>query len=244
MVLAAGKGERLLPLTARLPKPLIPLPGGVTPLELALRRCRAGGVTRVVVNVHHLADLLLGALPAIAARAGVTAVPSLETEILGTAGGIRKALDDGLLAGDVPLLVVNGDILTDVTPEPLWALLHARGGAAVLALVSARGVSPADVGTDEAGRIVRFPGLKGDLAAPAIANLVFTGVQLIAPATLRRLPPPGHASLAADFYRPLLAGGETLRGLLHGGYWRDLGTFADLEAAEEDLAAGASSPLP
>jgi NDP-sugar pyrophosphorylase family protein len=237
MVLAAGRGERLRPLTDELPKPLIPL-DGVTPLELALRRCREAGASRVVVNVHHLAERLVEALPAVAARAGITAVFSAETEILGTAGGIRKALDDGLLSGSIPLLVTNADILTDVTAGALLAELRTTGAAAVLALVHARGVSSAELGIDGAGRIVRFPGLTPDAAAPTFANLVFTGVQVIAPGALASLPPAGYSSLAPDFYRRLLTEGADLRGCLHEGYWRDLGTFDDLAAARKDLADG------
>jgi NDP-sugar pyrophosphorylase family protein len=237
MVLAAGRGERLRPLTDATPKPLIPLIGGVTPLELALRRCREAGARRVVVNVHHLAERLLEALPAVAARAGVTVVPSVEEAILGTAGGIRKALDDGLLTGALPLLVTNADILTDVAAAPLLALLRSADAPAVLAVVAARGVSPSELGIDGEGRIVRFPGL-ADLGVPAVANLVFTGVQVIAPGTLAEIPPPGHSSLAADFYKKLLAAGADLRVFLHPGYWRDLGTHGDLAAARVDLAGG------
>lgn len=144
--------------------------------------------------------------------------------------------------------MTNADILTDVAAGPLLARLRVTGAAAVLAVVVARGVSPSELGIDGEGRVVRFPGLTPDAAAPTVANLVFTGVQVIAPGALAALPPPGHSSLARDFYLPLLCGGANLQGHLHRGYWRDLGTFHDLMAAQQDLLDGTVAlpgmPLP
>lgn len=107
MILAAGRGERMLPLSQHLPKPLFQV-AGTTLLGRHLERLSQAGIERVVINVHYLAEMLMNEIGA--SYCGIEVVYSQETQLLETAGGIRAALP---LLGDSPFIVVNGDIYTD-----------------------------------------------------------------------------------------------------------------------------------
>lgn len=107
MILAAGKGERMLPLSRDLPKPLFQV-GDSTLIQIHLRRLAEAGVKRVVINVHYLAEQIVAALGD--QQFGMDIIYSFESELLETAGGIQAALP---LLGEDPFIIVNGDIYTD-----------------------------------------------------------------------------------------------------------------------------------
>lgn len=109
MILAAGKGTRLRPLTYTTPKPLVEV-GGQPLIVWHIKALKAAGVTDIVINVSWLADKLLEPLGD-GSRFGVTLHWSIEPEPLETAGGIKKALGEGLLK-DAPFILVNGDVWT------------------------------------------------------------------------------------------------------------------------------------
>lgn len=107
MILAAGKGERMLPLSRNLPKPLFTV-GDSTLIQIHLARLAAAGIEKVVINVHYLAEKIVTALGS--EQFGMELVYSREAQLLETAGGIVAALP---LLGDEPFIIVNGDIYTD-----------------------------------------------------------------------------------------------------------------------------------
>ncbi|MFT7246530.1 MAG: MurNAc alpha-1-phosphate uridylyltransferase [Candidatus Azotimanducaceae bacterium] len=107
LILAAGRGERMLPLTRDLPKPLLPI-GNTTLIQRHLSRLAESGVESVVINLHFLGEKIQQLLGS--EQFGLKIEYSLEPELLETAGGIYAALP---LLGDTPFLVVNGDIFTD-----------------------------------------------------------------------------------------------------------------------------------
>ncbi|MFH1061186.1 MAG: NDP-sugar synthase [Pseudomonadota bacterium] len=214
MVLAAGLGTRLAPLTLRRPKCLMPVMN--TPL-LAwwLARLSAWGAQRAVVNTHHLAAMVRAWLRQRPAD-GLTVSESHEPVILGTGGGLaaaRPALGPG------PFLLVNADVLATADLRPLAARLRASGAAAVLGLIDDTRFN--SVAVDAAGRVLGFTGQA--LAAEPAAWRTYAGLAAIAPELLDFLPNAGYSSLVDGLSAAINAGRPVL-GVELTGFWDDLGT--------------------
>jgi len=213
MILAAGLGTRLRPLTDRLAKPLVPV--GDRPAVLhVVDRLRASGVSRMVVNAHHHVEQL---------RAFVGSQPDLllseETELLGTAGGVAHARDM-LGAGDV--LLWNADILADVDVR---ALVAAHASAATL-VVQPLPAGQGSVGLDAAGRVVRLRAARFGTEA---AGGQFLGVYVLGADLREQLPERG--GMIEDLLVPALARGVEVRAFAFDARWWDIGTVASyLEA--------------
>jgi mannose-1-phosphate guanylyltransferase len=227
MILAAGLGTRLRPLTDIIPKPLMPVVGVPNIVRLIDHLARFG-VRELVVNLHHLAD----AIPALlgdGSSLGVRIAYSREPEILGTGGGIRKALE---LLGDETFLVVNGDAV--FAPDLARAVaLHRSSGA--LATLVVRETPEADaygaIGVDREGRV------RGILSGgEGLARTMFTGVHVLEPAIGKRLPENGCIVRAT--YMPLLAAGAPLFAAVDAGYFCDLGTPRRFLETNLDLVHG------
>jgi len=228
MVLAAGRGTRLRPLTERVPKPLLEA-GGQTLIGRHLAQLAAIGIRRAVVNLHHLGEQVRAYLGD-GRRFGLEIVYSQESELLETGGGIRQALP---WLGDAPFLVVNGDVHTDF---PLERLLTQPGAAVDCHLVLVPHPPWRDAGDF-------------DLADPARAEDAGTrrlvagdGPRLIY-AGLAALRPGPFAARAPGFFplRPLIdaaiaAGRAT--GERYDGAWEDVGTPERLEALRRRLEVG------
>jgi mannose-1-phosphate guanylyltransferase len=221
LILAAGFGTRLRPLTDELPKPLVWI-GDRPMVAHVAERLAAGGVERAVLNAHHRAERFSGeAMAALPIPIEVLR----EAEILGTAGGLANAAD-ALGEGDV--VVWNGDILIDLDVAALRAA-HAvnalRGAAATLA-VAPRAVGEGTVGVGAAGEAVR---LRGERFGDEVAGGDFVGVQVVGAALRRRLPPRG--CLVGDGYLPWLREGRALATFAAPAAWDDIGTIASYLAA-------------
>jgi mannose-1-phosphate guanylyltransferase len=222
MVLAAGLGTRLRPLTDDRAKALVPV-GDRPALAHVLDRLRAAGISRAVVNAHHHVEQLRTFA---IAQAGIDLALSAETDLLGTAGGIAHAR--GLL-GEGDVLLWNADILADVDVP---ALLAAHRDAATL-VVQPLERGQGSVGLDEAGRVVR---LRNQSFAHEARGGQFLGIHVLGQALRARLPVRG--GLIEDVYLPALARGEVLRAHLFGGAWHDVGTVESyLDANMAWLAA-------
>jgi MurNAc alpha-1-phosphate uridylyltransferase len=232
MVLAAGLGLRMRPLTDTVPKPLIPVAGRCM-LDRALDQLTAAGVSRRVVNTHYLAEKVAAHLRARQRDEGVTAeiAVSHEPDLLDTGGGVVKALP---LLGDKPFFVVNGDILWRDGAEPALRRLAARwddGAMDALLLVHPREQAigydgPGDFRLQADGTLARRD---ADLAP-----FVFTGVQILSPRLFAGAP-VGAFSLNRLYDRAAAAG--RLRGLVHTGQWFHIGTPDGLRLAEDRLRA-------
>lgn len=219
MILAAGRGTRLQPLTDELPKPLVPV-GDRPALAHIAARLAAAGIRESALNTHHLAAAFtperLAGLP-LAIRV------IHEAAVLGTAGGVANA---ARILGDGDVVIWNGDILADVDVGALVAAHRATGAAATLA-VSARGApGEGTVGIDTGGRVVR---LRGERFGEEVASGDFLGVQAMAPALRSALPPLG--CLVDDGYRPALRRGLLVTTFPVTGAWDDIGTIASYLAA-------------
>ena len=229
MILAAGLGTRLRPLTDELPKPLVPV-GDRPAVAHVAARLAAAGLREAVLNTHHLAGAFT---PERLAGLPLALQVIHEPEVLGTAGGVANAA--ALLgAGDV--VVWNGDILADLDVSALLAAHRATGAAATLA-VSPRPAGEGTVGLDAGGRVVR---LRGERFGDEVQSGDFVGVQVIGPALRATFPRPG--CLVDDGYRPALRRGLVLATFAAPIAWDDIGTVASYLAANARWLARAGLP--
>ncbi len=218
MLLAAGRGERMGPLTADLPKPLLSL-GPETLIERHLRRLADAGFREIVINLSYRGGQIRSAIGDTTPR-GQTVAYSQEGEPpLETAGGIVHALP---LLGDGPFLVVSTDVVTDHDFRALRTLgaeLERRADASGhLVLVPNPPHHPdGDFGLTADGRL-RMPHGTPDTAPP---RYTFSGIAVLRPALFRGLA-PGIRPLR-DVLRPAVRRGELL-GEVYDGLWRDVGT--------------------
>lgn len=231
MLMAAGLGKRMRPLTATRPKPLVKV--ARKPLmDHALDRIEAAGLEKVVVNVHYLADTVEAHLRT--RKGPMEIMVSDERErLLETGGGLMKAAP---LLGDEPFLCANSDNLWIDGPRDSIAMLaelwdDARMDALLLVVPHARANchgGPGDFHMDAAGRLRRRrPG--------HVAPFVFTGVQIMSPRLLR--DPPSDVFSTNVFWNRAIEAGR-LYGVSHQGLWFDVGTPQAIPVVEAMLAHG------
>ncbi len=239
MVLAAGLGLRLRPVTDSVPKPLIEVAGG-TLIDRILDHLAAAGVEAAVVNTHHLGGMIEAHLRG---RRRPRVLLSPEAELLDTGGGVLAALDR---LGRGPFFVVNSDVLWLEGPKsPLGRLAEAWDDArmdALLLLHAAAGAAGCDGDGDffiDRHGIDRHGTLRRRGAREA-APFLFTGVQMLHP-RLFRAAPGATFSLNLLYDRAQAAG--RLHGLVHDGAWFHIGTPAGLAAARACLDPPSRSPL-
>ena len=229
MVMAAGLGKRMRPLTATKPKPLIEVAGKPL-LDHVLDRLRAAGVRKVVVNVHYLADSLQAHLARTAAGLDVTISDEREL-LLETGGGLVKA--QAMIDSD-PFLAINSDNLWIDGPADTLKLLashwdRAKMDALLLLVPQARAMNhrgQGDFHMDRSGRLRRR-------ARSRVAPFVYTGIQIVSKALLRDAPEgPFSTNLLWD---RAIADGRCF-GAVHQGLWFDVGNPQSIRATEQVLA--------
>ncbi|MBS4044988.1 MAG: nucleotidyltransferase family protein [Alphaproteobacteria bacterium] len=228
MVLAAGFGTRLKPITDHTPKPLIPV-AGRTLLDRCLDRLAEAGVLRAIVNIHWLGSQIREHLNS---RHDMEIVISDETDLLlETGGGIAKALP---LLGDAPFVAVNADLIwrddgNQTAIQRLAASFDPASMDGILLLQpreSADGHGgPGDFFREADGKLRRRD-------THATAPYVYTGVQILQPSMFRDAP-AGAFSLNILYDRAIAAG--RLHGVVHRGSWMDVGTHNGLKHAEAML---------
>ncbi|MBK9516480.1 MAG: NTP transferase domain-containing protein [Anaeromyxobacter sp.] len=235
MVLCAGLGTRLRPLTSLLPKPAVPV-CGVPLIRYALGLLAGAGVRRAVVNVHHLPEVMAAAARAAAAELGLELAVSHEPVIAGTGGALREARP--LLAAADAVVVVNGDVLFDLDLGGALAAHAASGALATMVLMAMpAGASYAAVELDEGGRVRRIAGRFGP-GGQGLTPWHFPGVHVVSQELLARLPAaPFELDVNRHAYPPLMAEG-LVRGVIASGYWNDLGQPDRYLQANLDVAAG------
>jgi NDP-sugar pyrophosphorylase family protein len=218
MVLAAGRGERMLPLTRTLPKPAIPVLGRPI-IEQVLHQLAGLGIRDVVMNLHHHADQLARVVGD-GAEAGLETVRfSRESTILGTGGGIRRAAP--LLRGRGTILVRNADFLSDVDLESMLRAHRATRALATLLLAPARaGYSAVEVDRD--GRVLSLAGRPQADPSRVAGRHLFTGLHLIEEEVLDLIPPEGPSDIVRDVYWKLAEEGR-LGSVVTSGFWWEFG---------------------
>ncbi|AKQ68043.1 Mannose-1-phosphate guanylyltransferase [Myxococcus hansupus] len=233
MVLCAGLGTRLRPLTERWPKPALPLLGQPL-LRYHLAVLKAAGVTAVGINTHHLPDTMASVARAECARAGLPLHVVHEPVIQGTGGGIRGLRD--FLSGD-DFLVFNGDILYPVDLRPVVAMHRASGALATMVLQPMPvGETYAAVELDAAGHVRRIAG--HGPGGEGLSPWHFTGVHVMSPRVFDFMSPEGEEDINRGVYVRAMAAGQTVRGARVDGYWSDLGTPSRYLATVQDVLAG------
>ena len=229
MVLAAGKGLRLRPITLSRPKPLVEVAGQAM-LDGVLDRLAEAGVAEAVVNTHHLGHMIEGHLRD---RAAPRIHISREDVLLETGGGVKKALP---LLGARPFYAINGDVLwRDGKTPALQRMAEAWDEAGMDALLLLQPTASA-IGYAGKGDFVmdQLGGLRRRKEGE-VAPFLFAGLQILRPSLFAETP-DGPFSLNLLYDRALAAG--RLHGLRHDGTWYHVGTPEDLARVEAALAPG------
>ncbi len=236
MLLCAGLGTRLRPLTERVPKPAVPV-CGVPLVRWNLALLAGAGVSRAVGNVHHLPDAMAAAAEEGARAVGLELAVSREPVIAGTGGALREARP--WLEGADTILLVNGDVLFDVDLGAAVAAHRASGAlATMLLLPMPEGGRYAAVEMDAQGAVRRIAGSFGP-GGEGLTPWHFSGVHVLSGALLDAVPAaPFERDVNRHVYPPLMASGA-VRGRVVSGYWNDLGTPGRYVRANADVLAGA-----
>jgi MurNAc alpha-1-phosphate uridylyltransferase len=231
MLMAAGLGKRMRPLTATRPKPLVKVAGKPL-MDHALDRLEAGGIKKVVVNVHYLADTVEAHLKA--RKCGLDfAVSDERPKLLETGGGLIKAKP---LLGDQPFFCANSDNLWIDGPQETLGMMRRiwnpdRMDGLLLLVPLARATchtGPGDFHMDANGRLTRRK-------TAHVAPFVFTGVQILSPSLL--VDPPGDVFSTNVFWNRAIEAGR-LYGVSHQGLWFDVGTPKAIPVVEATITHG------
>jgi NDP-sugar pyrophosphorylase family protein len=232
MILAAGLGTRLRPLTNTMPKPLLPV-GGTPLIVWNLLLLKRHGFHDVVINLHYLGPMIEQALGD-GSQFGLRIIYSREPMILGTGGGIKQA--EPYFSCE-PVLVLNGDTLVELDLTALWTFHHTNHAAATLVLredPDAAGWGLVEMGAGN--RIVRITGKGLSAPVPTVPRM-FAGIHIVNPRLLREVP-KGVASSIIDPYVAAITRGDAVLGYDLKGYWSDIGTAERYGQAEHDVQAG------
>ncbi len=231
MILAAGEGTRLRPLTLTVPKPMIPIVG-VPLLARTLDWLAGEGVTEAAVNLFHRPQ----SIPDFFGDEwhGIRLHYFFEETLRGTAGGVKGAA--GVLS-DAPFYVIYGDNLIHADLGRLATFHAGHGGAATVALFHHPNPSAAGiVGTDDDGRITRF--VEKPPPDQIFSDTANAGVYVLDPSVLSAIPDEGPSDFGKDIFPRLLTQGAALYGTMLGGYLQDTGTPDAYRQANWDMLLG------
>jgi NDP-sugar pyrophosphorylase family protein len=240
MILAAGLGTRLRPLTNDRPKALVEV-AGQTLLEITLARLRAFGIRDVIVNVHHFADLVVDYLTK-NGNFGMRIEISREEELLDTGGGLKKTawffLQD---SADEPFFLHNVDVLSNIDFGSMLKAHRENSALATLA-VQERETSRYLLFDEHDQLCGRKAGLDQtqEISRPAanMSGFAFSGIHVISPRFLSLMAGNGAFSIIASYLRVAGEGEKILAFHADNYYWRDLGKPENIAQAEQDIHFG------
>ncbi|NOY52171.1 MAG: NDP-sugar synthase [Deltaproteobacteria bacterium] len=222
MILAAGMGERLRPLTNEIPKPLVPVLNRPL-IEYNLSLLQRHGIREVAVNLHYLGKMIRDHLGD-GSRFGLKIHYSEEPDLLGTGGAIKKLRS---FFGTKPFLVINADILIDIDLKDLVLFHRSRKAFATMILrPNPDAVRYGTIETDNTGRIREFLG-KVRTSETGLTPWMFTGVHLFHPSVLDTMPEKERFCINRDVYAHWIRSNKACYGYVYKGYWEDLGTMED-----------------
>ncbi|MDY6794636.1 MAG: NDP-sugar synthase [Actinomycetota bacterium] len=232
MILAAGLGTRLRPLTVEISKPMVPIVNRPV-MEHIVELLYRHGFRDIYVNLHWHPDVITSHFGD-GAKWGVSLSYSYEEKLLGTAGGVKKL--EGEL-GDGTFLVISGDALTDLD---LTALVDFhRGHGAIATLVTTPVSDPSKYGvviTDEEGRITGFQEKpKREEARSYVAN---SGIYVFEPGVLEMMPEGSFYDFGSQLFPRFLEEGLDFYGYIHLDYWNDVGSLEEYKAGNFDALNG------
>jgi len=253
LVLAAGMGERLRPLTDVTPKPMLEL-GGRPLIHYPLAMLKRGGITEVAINVHHLASAIqygLGDGSSLGLR--ITYAP--EPVLLGT-GGPLNGLREFLGGGESTFVIANSDTILDLDLRAMLAFHRDRAALATIALFRPANLDYYSRLEIDAARKLRrmrllmrgdplkyddYPSALDDTVAATLSPFMYCGVIVAESVVLDLIPPNPPWSLMNGLFAPMVADGQPVFGYVHDGYFR---TIDDLKSYNALKAEFASSPAP
>lgn len=237
LILCAGLGTRLLPHTRHIPKPLFPL-DGMPLLDHTIQRLIRAGCREIMVNTHHLHHMIEAFVAN--KQYAIPVRTRFEPRILGTGGAIKNIRD---FWDNAPLIVINGDIVTDIDLGSVYIFHLKHEHPATLVLhnyppVNTVVVNPEQMvlGFDSADSPVRSIE-QAEMQRSSAARLTFTGIQIIDPEVLSWIPDTPESS-SIDMYRAMIQHGLGVQGYVPPNiYWKDIGTPAQYQSAALDSLA-------
>jgi NDP-sugar pyrophosphorylase family protein len=238
MILAAGLGTRLRPLTDDRPKALVEI-NGRTLLEITLSRLRSVGVSEVIINVHHFADMIADYLKA-NDNFGMRIELSREEVLLDTGGGLKKAAhffleDSG--RSEEPFIVHNVDVLSTIDMQRMVEF-HAENQALATLAVQERKTSRYLLFDDQhrlCGRQLFSNQPELVRGCPQAQALAFSGIHVVSPRLLKMMSEDGTFSIVTSYLRLAAEGERIFAFRADQYYWRDLGKPENVAQAAEDL---------
>ncbi len=237
MILAAGVGSRLRPLTNEIPKALLDI-GGTPMIEHVIRHLKSAGITELVVNLFHLGDRIVEFL-ASKDDFGLRIAFTRETDLLDTGGGLKNAawfFDDGR-----PFFLHNVDVLSDIDLEGLFRFHHKVEALATLAVQSRPGSR--QLLFDRNGQLCGRKSPEGVewAAGPRsdVEQLAFTGIHVIDPAIFPKMTETGAFPITRTYLRLAGEGERIVAYRADERYWQDIGSPEKLEAARRRTVSGA-----
>ncbi len=238
MILAAGLGMRLRPLTDHRPKALVEI-AGRTLLEITLARLRAFGISDVIINVHHFADMVMEYLKT-NNNFGMRITISREEVLLDTGGGLKKAayfFGDDSSSREEPFILHNVDVISTIDLQRM-VQLHTENQALATLAVQDRETSRYllfDNASELCGR--RSEREKTELvrSAEQVQPLAFCGIHVISPRLFALMSEEGAFSIITSYLRLAAQGEKILDFRADEYYWRDLGKLDNVAQAAEDL---------
>ena len=236
MILAAGEGTRLRPLTATLPKPMVPIVG-VPLLERTLIWLSGEGVTEVAINLYHRPQSIPDYFGT--EFAGIRLFYFFEETLRGTSGGVKAAQN---VFGDAPFFVIYGDNLVHADLRRLAAFHGSHTGIGTLGLFHHPNPTAAGiVGLEADGRIASF--VEKPRAEEVFSALANAGVYALDPAIFTYIPDDAPSDFGRDIFPALMAQNQPLYGTLLGGYLADTGTPSAYRQANFDCLAGRTGTI-
>jgi NDP-sugar pyrophosphorylase family protein len=251
LILAAGRGERLRPLTLMTPKPMLEL-GGHPLIQYPIAMLKRAGIIEIAINLHHLADKIQNGLGD-GSELGVKIKFAPEPLLLGTGGplnGLREFL------GSDTFVIANSDTILNLDLAAMIQFHRSRGALATIALFSPANAdyySRLEIDADSRIRRMRllvrrdpvefddYPKSLNDQIAAALMPFMYCGVLIAEPAALALMPEAAPWSLMTGLFAPMVAQGSAVFGYVHRGYFR---TMDDLKSYETLKAEFANSPPP
>lgn len=233
MIMAAGVGSRLHPLTEQMPKPMVQV-GGIPLMENIINLLREHGVRQLVANLHHYPDKITSYFGD-GADFGVNLQYSYEPNLLGTAGGVKN--NQHLL--DATFVVISGDALTDLNLSEFLRVHREKNALATIALkpMDAAEVNRFGVVTlDGETRITGFQ--EKPSPEEALSNLVNTGIYIFEPEIFDFIPEKTFYDFGKDLFPRLAAEKRPFYGYITGDYWCDVGTVDAYNQSLMDVKAG------
>jgi NDP-sugar pyrophosphorylase family protein len=232
IIIAGGLGTRLRPLTYNMPKPIVPLankPFVFHQIELL----RKFGITEIILNLHYLSDSIREIFDD-GKKLGVKIHYSIEEKPLGTAGAVKNAEK---FFDTNPMIIFNGDILTDINLEKMIKFHNEKKGKVTLALT--RVEDPTTYGliiTDENDRVLEFR--EKPSWEHVTANTINAGIYIVDPSIFKHVPKGKEFSFERQLYPMLLERGEKMYGYITDAYWMDIGDPVKYLKAHHDILSG------